>query len=343
MKIRHKLLIMALAVFLVVLLPSLFLSLYNSGTLMQSMTADELNRSASFTASLLEKSLKKSFAGDEFRTGSLALSELNTLIDELRQSTGNDFTIIAADGRCVTSTLPVEKLHEGTDLLALSGNSGLFEFLIQGTEYPHLGFNKKLNIGKGDFLLMISRTSQPLNKTLRNNKFFFFWLSLACLAVTTGVARITARRLSEPLEQLAEGVSKITRGDLEFRMKVDSGDELQFVADSINKMADSLKKQINALITSNHSLDHKNRSLDCLNQINQAIIVYPDLTELLQRILDIVCSAVNCEHGSMMTIVDGKLRVRVVYWVGKEIQAEERVSFAVGEGVAGKCLDMREG
>jgi len=68
-----------------------------------------------------------------------------------------------------------------------------------------------------------------------------FGLSMIFISIfTLLIAFLISKALSYPLRQLAMGTEKITQGNLDFRVKVNSNDEIGQLANSFNKMADSL-------------------------------------------------------------------------------------------------------
>ena len=70
---------------------------------------------------------------------------------------------------------------------------------------------------------------------------FLFCLAIAVFGVGT-LGYFVARNISKPLKKLQGGVKIIEDGDLEFRVKIKSKDEIGELADSFNKMAMALQK-----------------------------------------------------------------------------------------------------
>lgn len=56
-----------------------------------------------------------------------------------------------------------------------------------------------------------------------------------------------ARHVLRPLMQLRSGVDRIGRGDLDHRLEVSTGDEIEMLADEFNKMTDALKQSYSGL------------------------------------------------------------------------------------------------
>lgn len=76
-------------------------------------------------------------------------------------------------------------------------------------------------------------------KTIIFNSFGFL---IAVIIITAFISFYLARGLTKPLGYLREGVEIIGKGNLEHRIKVKTGDEMEELAESFNQMAEDLKK-----------------------------------------------------------------------------------------------------
>ena len=66
-----------------------------------------------------------------------------------------------------------------------------------------------------------------------------------------------ARRVVTPLWRLRQGVERIGKGDLGFRLELKTGDEIEILADEFNKMTVALRGAYNDL-EEKHREEHKN-------------------------------------------------------------------------------------
>lgn len=69
-----------------------------------------------------------------------------------------------------------------------------------------------------------------------------FGLVVLSLAVSALAAVFLVRRLVSPIQQLREGAARIGRGDLTQRIMVETGDELQALAEEFNRMSSELRE-----------------------------------------------------------------------------------------------------
>lgn len=61
------------------------------------------------------------------------------------------------------------------------------------------------------------------------------------LGIAVAVSLLLNRRVVRPVEVLRDGVARIGRGDLEHRLQIDTGDEIESLAEEFNRMADRLQ------------------------------------------------------------------------------------------------------
>lgn len=70
---------------------------------------------------------------------------------------------------------------------------------------------------------------------------------IVIMAVVPFFARIVAGKMIKPLHELAEGVKEITGGNLDKKLDVQTGDEIEHLAECFNAMTDELKIQMSDL------------------------------------------------------------------------------------------------
>ncbi len=90
-------------------------------------------------------------------------------------------------------------------------------------------------------------------------------LAMTTLAVVFGfvwLGNYIARRLTVPLEALAEGSRELASGNLDYRIGVRAPDELGIVVSSFNRMAEELKENRRMLEATNEELRKTNIHLD---------------------------------------------------------------------------------
>ncbi|WP_432748942.1 ATP-binding protein [Pectinatus haikarae] len=122
-------------------------------------------------------------------------------------------------------------------------------------------------------LLGVSRTSlsiTPLEKSydsMRNNILFIFF-AVTIIAISIGM--ILTRRFTNPIKQMTLDAQKIINGDLSTRMRINTADELEFLAAAINKLTSRLLRKINDSQAKAHTLslilDNMDNAVILLNE-----------------------------------------------------------------------------
>lgn len=82
----------------------------------------------------------------------------------------------------------------------------------------------------------------------------FLMVTLFLLLAVTWVGLYLARRVTEPIQALAEGTRRVSSGELDYRVDIDAGDELGVLVDSFNDMTLALESSTQDLKTANRQL-----------------------------------------------------------------------------------------
>jgi two-component system sensor histidine kinase ChiS len=72
--------------------------------------------------------------------------------------------------------------------------------------------------------------------------------------ILMGVATVFARTISNPIKELEQGSRRIGEGDFSYRIRVNSGDELEELAETYNQMAAELQTKVEEIETANTEL-----------------------------------------------------------------------------------------
>jgi two-component system NtrC family sensor kinase len=92
-------------------------------------------------------------------------------------------------------------------------------------------------------ILYVGVLDQKYIDIRRDTLLTFLGITVAGIIVASGVAYLFARQISGPIRQLVGASKQVASGDLNTRVKVETNDELQFLADSFNDMATSIQKR----------------------------------------------------------------------------------------------------
>ncbi|HXH28357.1 MAG TPA: ATP-binding protein [Candidatus Polarisedimenticolia bacterium] len=89
----------------------------------------------------------------------------------------------------------------------------------------------------------------------------FALITLLVLFSVTWIGLYLARRITEPIQSLAQGTREISSGNLGYRVEVRAGDELGILVDSFNRMTAEIQAGRETIERSNTELSASNREL----------------------------------------------------------------------------------
>ena len=89
----------------------------------------------------------------------------------------------------------------------------------------------------------------------------FALITLVVLFSVTWIGLYLARRITEPIQSLAEGTREISGGNLDYRVEVQAGDELGILVESFNRMTAELKTGKETIERRNLEMSQSNREL----------------------------------------------------------------------------------
>lgn len=113
--------------------------------------------------------------------------------------------------------------------------------------------------------------------------FTIVFLIIILLAILIGSN--AAKIISRPIKILCDGVRKIGAGNLDYKIKIQTEEELQHLADEFNKMSTSLKQYISDLETTTKQKHHIESELNIASRIQRDMLpmifpAFPDNKEL---------------------------------------------------------------
>jgi signal transduction histidine kinase/HAMP domain-containing protein len=178
---------------------------------------------------------------------------------------------------------------------------------------------------------------------LRTSILLLLGLGMAVLA-----SFIIGRRVVRPVEMLRQGAARIGAGDLDYRLEIKTGDELQALADEFNRMTAQLQESRANLERQveerTRDLARSVEELRALGEVSQAVSSSLDLHTVLTTIVDraIQLSAANGGVIYEYDEVTQEFRLRASHGVEKELTEILRTArIRVGEGAIGTAAATR--
>jgi PAS domain S-box-containing protein len=244
-------------------------------------------------------------------------SSIEDVLDHVRTHQGVDVAAIYEDGAVLrmlaAADAPVHEIREPSETFFEDVESSGSAFKIEvtprgkwiraGARVENAG-SRSLTAVAGVFL--DDSYSRMLDENVVANKTFeqldsqrqalkasqtslFLTVTLYILFGTLWVSIYVSRRITGPVQALAEGTKTLAAGDYSHRIEVRSTDEIGLLIDSFNAMAGQLEQQREALTRSNEQMAQVNRKLDeeraylstILESVSTGILAFNEDLELL--------------------------------------------------------------
>jgi GAF domain-containing protein/HAMP domain-containing protein len=144
-----------------------------------------------------------------------------------------------------------------------------------------------------------------------------FWRSIAILLAALGLAGLAglwlARRMVVPIHALADGAARIGRGDLDHRLSIRTGDEVETLAQGFNEMAGRLKDSYEGLERKveertrelQEALEHQTATAEVLSVISRSPSKVEPVMEAIVSTARRLCDA---EQATIWRIENGEFR-----------------------------------
>lgn len=172
--------------------------------------------------------------------------------------------------------------------------------------------------GDEPVFVLVQRVS--LETPLSSLLYRFWQLAILGLMVLLAVAVFAvwlSKRMVDPILQLRAGFQRLEHGDLDFRIGLHTGDELEELGRSMNKMAGTLQRTYENLANKLLELDEKARQLSITYEISQTINQSLEMDTLFRDIIGSVRQMVVAERLLLGLISrEGDRLERVYTWPG---------------------------
>jgi len=148
-------------------------------------------------------------------------------------------------------------------------------------------------------------------------------------------------RLIDPIIKLRAGFQRLERGDLDYRVDVTTGDELEELATSMNKMAGTLQETYRNLADKLLELDQKARQLAMTYQVANALNRSLDLETLFNDIINEFRQLVPADLISLGLVVDGDPSVvKLAHtWPANSLAFQQHARIDLANSLSKMCIE----
>ncbi|MBI3583193.1 MAG: diguanylate cyclase [Nitrospinae bacterium] len=192
-------------------------------------------------------------------------------------------------------------------------------------------------IAKGEMEIHNIEASKIDNRILKIYILLFsvslFGIILTVLLITKGVVR--------PLLELTDAAKVIGQGNLDNKIKIETGDEIEGLGMEFNNMAQSLKEKITEVREYSEKLEKTNRQLDqnilqlyTLYNISKTLTATLEMEKVLNQVVEEVSRALKLHKINIMLMNADRTDIYTVTGTGISEKAM-KTRFRLGEGIYG--------
>jgi GAF domain-containing protein/HAMP domain-containing protein len=167
-------------------------------------------------------------------------------------------------------------------------------------------------------------------------------VTLAAVAMASGVVIPLTRRLVQPIIELTEAAKEIATGDLQRTVPVRRADEIGVLAQAFNSMTAQLRDLVSSL---ERRVAARTRGLQAAAGVARATTSVLDPDELLHQVVDLVRKRFNLYYAGLF-LLDGERRFAVLHAgtgsAGQEMLAQGHKLAVGGNSMVGQCTARGE-
>ena len=119
---------------------------------------------------------------------------------------------------------------------------------------------------------LTQKTIGELDQHMQNTMIYLGVFMVLLLIATAYIGRRLSNHFVEPIHQLSDGVREISSGDLNKKLEIRTGDEIESLAISFNAMTDRLQSYIENLTRATADREHIETELNVASNIQQAML-----------------------------------------------------------------------
>lgn len=173
-----------------------------------------------------------------------------------------------------------------------------------------------------------------------------FWRTALLLAVGLALSALVslalARRMVRPIRALKASAARIGAGDLDHRIDIRTGDELEALAEEFNRMTARLHESYANLEL---RVVQRTQELTALGEVSQLVNSTLDLSQVLSTIVHHAVDLSGADGGAIYEYDEAAqaFRLRATERFGDDLTEKLRgISLRLGEGAVGRAGEMGE-
>lgn len=190
---------------------------------------------------------------------------------------------------------------------------------------------------KEEIAQAVRETSQYVDKQVEKAQLVFIVVFSVMVLIAVVVIVLLSRAITRPILALTKGVEVVGKGELDYRIKVETGDEIQQLAEQFNAMTAALKESYADLERKVEERTRQERlraeQLRTINEVSRKISSVVKLDELLPYVGNLLRETFNY-HNVNIFLLDpesGELVLKALCLSGQKAMIPVEVPLPVGD------------
>ena len=147
--------------------------------------------------------------------------------------------------------------------------------------------------------VVIEQPKSLLFAPIRHKIWLFAGLSLMGLILSFSLAHILSRRLTGPIIRLREGAEQVGAGNLEYKVSVETDDEIGELASQFNRMAQALKASYQGL---EEKIAERTQEISTLYATLAPLAPTDSVNQMLEKVIERVMAVTKADAGLIRTL-----------------------------------------
>ena len=162
-----------------------------------------------------------------------------------------------------------------------------------------------------------------IDDEIKKTQFFFLIMFIPMIVVVVFGAVFLSKKITTPIQTLTEGARMLGSGDLEHRVTVETGDELEELANSFNRMAADLKTHLETIKRATKEKERIERELQIAKEIQTSFLPLkaPEVPGYRMAGMNIPAKEVGGDFYDFIELPDGRMGIVIADVSGKGVPA----------------------
>lgn len=214
---------------------------------------------------------------------------------------------------------------------------------IDGTEWSVAAatyideFSRPAEETESNITSAVLSTTRYIEKQMEVAQWTFIVIIICMIIIIATIGSFIARTITEPILELTKGSEVIARGDLDYKIKVKTGDEVEKLALQFNAMTEALNESYTDLeqkVEERTKLERqRSGQLAAINEIGRKISSIMNLEELLPFVANLLRQTFNYDNVNVFLFEpeSGKLILKEICLSGYDGVIPLEVPLELGE------------